>query len=443
MSEVTQRRLTVVYDGRARDVVADAGLALAELVAMTRVGEPVVPTTLDGVALDLDRSVGANGLGDGDLLVLTPTNLVPAPVAAEKVEAASGRRATTSAGVLAGVALLLCSVLAVVAAVLAPGQGVSHAVGGLLLGLAAVLSLSDVRSRVAPARAVAPGVAAAASALLAYTIGMPDGLLVVAAGGIGAAAVAVLGWGHAGLGRRLPKVWMVLGLSVAGLAVVGALFAWPLSTAGLVLVAVGPLLARWLPSRALHVEEDALLEIDRLSATAWTARPRAAGTRRRLRVEPEQVHRTVAESAAEIALTWAVLGPLMVAAATYALARQGSQVGLVAAVVGVAGLALSLSARSYLRRRERDLLRVVGVLLVGTSVGSVVLAEPSWSAAALALTIALGVLALALTPAVGRGWTSLTLGRVADLAETLSIVAVLPLTAVAAGLLTWTRHLTS
>jgi hypothetical protein len=144
-----------------------------------------------------------------------------------------------------------------------------------------------------------------------------------------------------------------------------------------VLFAAAVVAARLLPYTVVDVPDEALLDLDRLAVTAWSARERPRGSRRRrsiVRLEgvTTVVHRglrLVAAGTFVIAGTVAVTGPLLVLDAGRDRQGIGSLV-----MVGLGGIGLSLVARSFRSAMPRVALRLAATWVLGF-LGYVVLRE--------------------------------------------------------------------
>lgn len=428
---IEQRRLSVLHAGESLDLVADAGLLVRDLVALTGVTDDVVLSRLDGRAIDPAHSLGRAGLTDGDVLVLTPVAQVPPKLTAH-TDAAAPRETPVShlhmRTVLAAVGGAVLALLTGLAAAATQDRTAALWVGAVLLGLGAVVGMADDRSRIRPARAVGPAFGGVGGALLAVWAELPGWHLTGLAAALGVMAVAAVSMGVVGLGHRVPRVWLAVGVAAAVVLACAVWWEWRWWYPALVVLAVAPALARNLPSMVFRVEEEALLEFDRLAATAWSARPRPVDPRRRVRIDTSQVVRQVDDASGELFLWLALIGVLSVgSAAMVCAATWGAGVLPVVLLAGV-GAALALSSRSYLRRVERDVLRLSGAVVLGFA--GLAVASRVAPIVLIGLVVGLLIVAvvlLALSPLVGRGWTSLTLGRMADALEGLAIVSALPL----------------
>ena len=226
--------------------------------------------------------------------------------------------------------------------------------------------------------AASPAFAAGAGFAATYTES-PGGLLLALA--VGALAAAVF----AAVGRtfldpdqdELVDIWLVVGGALAVVVTVLLLVGAAPHALWSVLFAAAVVAARLLPYTVVDVPDEALLDLDRLAVTAWSARERPRGSSRRrstVRVEgvTTVVHRglrLVTAGTFVIAGTVALTGPLLVLGAD--LDRQG--IGSLV-MVGLGGVALLLVARSFRSALPRMALRVAATWVLGF-LGYAVLSE--------------------------------------------------------------------
>ncbi|MGF1663013.1 MAG: hypothetical protein ACFCVG_11210 [Kineosporiaceae bacterium] len=450
------------------DVLGDAPVAVA---AALGVGLPSRWVRMDGVALDPLRPLAEQDVRDGDFLVVADLGPAvrdphpwtpPEPAAAPDDAGPRPRRGGLAA------AAMLALVGAAGAAASTSGPVRAAAVATPILAVAAVVVVDRVAvaGRTGGWRAGWPGVRRAAHVLGPAAVGAavwlaagndgsrgPGSLL----GGVVAAIVA--GVAAAAIRAVVPResardvalgVWVLAGTLVAFVFAAVLVAAAPPRAVpiAVVVVAVGAL--RILADRVVRVPDEALLELTRLSVTAWSAhadtQAGAAGRRRRFRVRAGEVDALV-DRAADLARAWSVAGALAVAAGTIAMAAMGAPPGwgryAMPVLLWAVGLAMLLGSRA-----ERDTVaRVAGAAGGGASLvaalvvtGQVVPAPAqAWG---LAATLAAGAAAAVAAVAAGRGWRSLNAARLADAMEGLSVAAVLPAGLVAAGAAEWVTQWT-
>ena len=349
-----------------------------------------------------------------------------------RLTAAESRRATRDGLVLVAMVLAALSVLAFSrtpaegsAWVLASGLGL--VVGGF--SIARVPATDRIARLVAPALGVAGG----AVGLSAFASGAH--LPVIggcAAGALVALAVRVT----TGPDRHVPRVWLAF-MAGLGTLTLGSLATGASTTAGATLVlGVSTLLARVVPELVLHVDDDVLLDNDRLFVTSWSPR----GARRRLkrgwRIDDDAVGSLVVAATVEPLAT--LVGLVIVIVGSSAVLVGEVVTGptwSMRLVLLSAALALGLTARAHRRRRDRLLLR-------WAAVAPLLVAAVPWLAGLSGLApllvagagLLLGLAVASLSGAVGRGYRSLWAARLADLGELVALVSVLPLALWGAGL---------
>jgi hypothetical protein len=110
-------------------------------------------------------------------------------------------------------------------------------------------------------------------------------------------------------------------------------------------------------------------------------------------------------------------------------------------MVVAAGISLTLGARSFRARIPRTALRIAGGLVLAPSIGLVVVDSGlSWQPTAAAVATVSGVLVTVAGLALGRGWRSVWWGRIAEIFDTLSVVAVIGAIPLATGLFETVRQ---
>ena len=270
-----------------------------------------------------------------------------------------------------------------------------------------------------------PGLAGAAGFVVAATPGAGGVLLALAAGGLAALVVAALArTGLEGDDEHLARLWLVTGAIVCLAAVVWLLLG--ASALALAAVAFGAAVVatRVLPTVAVDVDDEVLLDLDRLAVTAWSAREQPRSGRKRHQVRPRMVHevarrgqRTVGTGVVVSAVTAAVTGPFVVLGLggdPTAWARWG---GVALVLLGAASMALA--SRSFRSLGLRTLLGAAAawlVALTGTAVATELGTDALWYAFGAALLVAPAVLLAAVR--LGAGWRSVWWARVGEVLET-------------------------
>lgn len=440
-------RVTVSGAAGRADLVVPTWVDVATLAESwaEAVGASRVPslTTRSGTLLDPAAAVEAVGLRHGDLVVAVD-GAVPGSRAAAAA-GTSGARRTPSWGahlplLAAGPAALGAGAL--LATTHAGTVARSACLVLLLLGaLVAVTPWGGARAGGARARsAVAPAFGAAAGFLGVYT-DAPGGLLLgLVVGGFAATVVAafaraVLDPDH----DEVAEVWLLTAGPVSLVALAVLLLGGSLHGLWALLFGAAVVGARLLPYTVVDVPDQALLDLDRLAVTAWSARERPRGSRRRRTMVRYDgvlalVHRgrlLVAAGTVAVAVVVATTGPLLVRSADpSSLVGAGSL-----ALVALGGIGLSLVARSFRSTLPRLCLRL-SALWVLAFLGVVVLADlaPHLLWWAFGLTVGLAAVVLGAAVLLGRGWRSVWWARAADVVEGLAVVLAVGVVPLASGL---------
>lgn len=408
---------------------ASAGDVAIEYAAQSRM--PAVPTLLTrlGRPLDPDESLEESGVSSGSLLVaLLHGSASPAVTSSRRrrAEARPEERAApaTAPGPLSALWFCVSAAVALLAGWAASQEEPSdlrRAAVALLAG-AAVLGVVPFGRFTAHRILSAPAFAASAAFVVAWDPA-PERLPTIV--GVAALTAAVT----AGVARALDprseealRVWVVVGVAVFVVTCGAALLDFRPQVAWAVLLLLAMLAARFVPTLAVDVPDQFLIDLERLAVTAWSARDRPTGRRGRIVVPPRAIEvvaergtRMVTAASAAVLGTVVVSAPLLLDAATQRHDWVGAR-----CMVFFAGATLLLTARSYRNVAARSLLRVAGlacwlVLLV------VLLSE-----AELDLVLTLGIVAISLaclvilaSVALGRGWRSAWWSRRAEVAEAL------------------------
>ena len=419
--------------------VASLARSYAETVGADQA--PLLSTTA-GALLDGSQTVEQAGLQHGDVVVALPPAAAETPrddtVAAPAPPGAAGPRAEAVLLVLA----VGCGLASAAALAVSGASGPVRTVCLALLLLCAFVTaapLPGASGGTARARTAASPAFAAGAGFAATYSESPGGLLLALA--VGALAAAVF----AAVGRtfldpdhdELVDIWLVVSGVVAVVVTVLLLVGAAPHALWAVLFAAAVVAARLLPYTVVDVPDEALLDLDRLAVTAWSARERPRGSRRRrstVRVEGvtavvQRGLRLVTAGTFVIAGTVALTGPLLVLGAD--LDRQG--IGSLV-MVGLGGAGLLLVARSFRSTLPRVALRVAATWVLGV-LGYAVLSElgPTTAWWVFGATSALALLVTATAVSLGRGWRSVWWARVADIVEGLSIVLVVAVVPLASG----------
>lgn len=446
------RLLSVVVNGARMDLAVPAVLPVADVVSRAGVGDDqwFCVTGSDGRQIDPGDTVGS-ALVDGDTLLISTDDPPPSAVA----DFAPVQPSAIGDGVPGDVALAAAGLATVAEVVLAvvlehlghPGLSAAArltvGVVGLLTALTA--SLAAGRRRRPELGHAVGGLAAAAAGYSMSATAMPGHTqLAVTLAGIACAAVSAIGRSAAAARTEVASVLLCLSVAVAiafgatlqaggGVAVPAAL-----------LLGLIPAAYRLLPSYSIDVPDEQLLDVDRLSVTAWAARTTRRPASRRIRLTDIQetvghAQRLVSTAAVALAVLAAVLGGVVLGAAGTGLPRLGAAIEIV--LVAIALGLLPRSARSALDKGAPRLAAAVALLELALFVaerGSAQVA--TLSAAALLGT---GLVALISATALAGGWLSVRGSRLADAAESLCVVLALPAALIAVDAIATFRQLTS
>ena len=425
------------------DLTVPTAATLAEVArayaAEARLDRVLPLVTASGRDLAADATLDQAGVTAGAVLVAVEPAL-PAEAGGRRTSTAP--EATLRPGALSA---LWCAVAAAVA--LLAGWTAAHlpdddrTVVVAVLGGAALLGCLPI-GPLSPQRVVvAPAYAAAAVLAVAWDPTPELQPIVVAAAVLGGALTAAVGRALTGHAEEALRVWIVVGagwFTVAGLA---ALTSQRPQVVWAVLLVGAVLAARFVPAIAIDLPDQYLIDVQRLAVTAWSARERPTGRRGRI-VVPQETVAEVAERGARLvtAAAAAILGvvavstPLLLVTDDLPMDRIGARL-----LVLLAGGALLLAARSHRHAGARRMLRLAGLVCLGSL--AVVLPDVLGDQALGYLTgglVAGGALAVVVGVAVGRGWRSAWWSRRAEIAESLCGAGALASLVVAVGLF---RHL--
>lgn len=439
----------------AREYADTVGLAAAPRLARAG-GRQLDPTAaLEDVLEQGDLVVAADALPRSDASVD-----VPAGAAGGASTAPLAGRGAAALLVLAGVAGFAAAAVGASLSFAADGPVWVRPVAAMVLLVGALVVTAPVAEeptalpdgRVSdpggpPARQddwsflAGPGLAGAAGFVAAATPGAGGVLLALAVGGLAALVVAALArTGLEGDDEHLARLWLVTGAIVCLAAVVWLLLgASPLALSA-VAFGAAVVATRVLPTFAVDVDDEVLLDLDRLAVTAWSAREQPRSGRKRHQVRPRMVHevarrgqRTVGTGVVVSAVTAAVTGPFVVlglGGEPTTWARWG---GVALVLLGASSMALA--ARSFRSLGLRTLLGIAAAWLVGltgTAVATGLGTDALWYAFGAALLVAPLVLLAAVR--LGTGWRSVWWARVGEVLETMTGVFVLALLPLASGL---------
>jgi hypothetical protein len=420
------------------DLVVPAGATSVdvarEYAAQTdAAGIPLLQTPL-GELLTADRTLTSAGVESGSVLVAT-TGVHRSRRGDPGPDGAAPPSDSPAVAALAAALAVAAAGLAAWYAARAADDGLRTVTVGVLMA-GALASTLPLGRHAAQRVAAAPAFGAAAAFAAVHEPGfhlLPAVVAVSAlAAGVVAAVARALGPEH----DEALDVWIVSGLVVFAVCAAPPLLEWDGRVAWAVLLLLAMLAARFVPSLAIDVPDETLIDLDRLAVTAWSARDGGRAGRGRIVVSAAAMRqlvagatRTVLAATAAIMVTAAVATPLLLATATIDLDRIGAR-----CLVLFAGASILLAARSYRHAVARRLLRVGGLACWAWLVGFVVDDVSSTVVmAGLVVLLLLGAVSLAAAVATGRGWRSVWWSRRAELAEGLCGSFALAATVVASG----------
>lgn len=456
-------RLTVDGPEGRLDLAVPAWLEVASLSAEYAerwgLADPPRLATASGRVLEPSATL-EEVVDQGELLVVAPAPSRPAADPAYADRGAAGPVAPTSAVRRMGspALLVLAGACALGAAAVFAGTGGQSsdqpwlrpvAAGVLLLGaLLVAVPRPERREADGPARApgpwtfvLGPALALAAGFVVAFSTRPGGPLLALAVGGLAAVVVAAVArTGLEGEREDATRVWLVSGALLV-VASVGALLlgAGLLGLASLAF-ALAVVATRMLPSFVVDVPDEVLLDLDRLAVTAWSARERPRGGRKRHQVRSRMVtdvarrsQRTVAAGVVVTSLVGLLSAPVVVLGLGSDPSTWARWGGVAMVLLGAASLALV--GRTFRSLLPRVLLGATACVLVALTAGVVAseLGTPAlWYGFAAAAVVAPAAVLAAVQ--LGGGWRSVWWGRVGEILETMTGVVVLALVPLASGL---------
>ena len=316
-------------------------------------------------------------------------------------------------------------------------DGDEHDAAVLVLAGTALLGVLPLGVHAAQRAVAAPAFAAAAAFAVAWAPEPEKLPTIVGVSGLVAAVTAGIAGALDRRAQEVLRVWIVAGVALFVLTGAAALVGLPAQVVWGVLLVLAMLAARFVPGLAVDVPDQYLIDIERLAVTAWSARDRPHGRRGRTVVRPDDVAvvagraaATVTAAAGAIWVVAALSAPMLLATATLPVDRVGARV-----LVGLAGAALLLSARSYRHRGARAMLRGAG-LTCWAALLFVLLGllsdQRTFTLAVCVITLA--ALLVVVAVANGRGWRSAWWSRRAEVAEGLAGAGAIAALVVSSGL---------
>ncbi len=402
--------------------------------------------TSTGALLPPDLVLSEGGIGTGTVLVATTGAQRPPvghPSARTPVRGPEDAPGPLAVGwfVTAAVAAALAGWL------LAPSGSADLTTPVVLVLLGAAVAGVLPVGRLATLRAVtAPVFAGAAAYALLWD---PDPLHLPAIIGGAALAAAVT----AGVARAVAAgpdegllVWIVAGGTAFVVPALGALLGAAPAVVWSVLLLVAMLASRSVPLLAVDVPDHHLIDLERLAASAWSAREVPRGRRGRTVVSFAGVAAVAGRAARTTTAACAAIAAIVVVAVPQLLTTAAGDIDRIGArsMVFFGGASLLLVARSYRHAAPRSLLRVAGLycwivlagqLLLGLAQGRLALVAVGAGVVAAVLLVA--------AVATGRGWRSAWWSRRAEVAESVAGAFALASIVVSSGLFLALWELTS
>ena len=409
-------------------------------------GDAPAILTRSGLVLDPDLPVGDQGVRDGDLLVVAPTGTRSRSGALRPRRAAADVPLTERAPWVVTVGAVVVGAMALLALATADPAGRRAWCLALLLACAAAVLLAGAGERAEVVRVTGTVVGAGATALLQAGGEPGQGLLALTAGSLALAVLAALArtGGH---GRDEPLLVLVGTGVVAALVLGSVLLAGASAAVGWALLGALVLpVVRLVPGAVVDVPDDVLLELDRLSVTAWTAHDRDR-RRSRTRLRDDDVRGTLRRGTLLHSVV-VVVGATTAAASGVAFVLLPEPRGLAApgavALTGLLAVGMALLSRTIRHRTPKTALLVgAGVCAsAATALGLDSAGGTLRAGLVVGTALAVGGLAAVLVAhALGRGWRSVRWARVADALEGLCVALAAPAALLAAGGWEWFRQL--
>lgn len=398
----------------------------------------------NGAALSPDLDLEQAGVVPGSILVATTGTYRPGARRSSRSATADDDEGTARTALWFVLAGLAAAVAGWLLAVSGTAQITTPAVVVLLvsagLGVVPIGRFARLRALTAPVFA-----GAAAYALLWD----PDPLHLPTIVGGAALAAAVT----AGIARSLGDeelegldVWIAAGSLVFLVAALAAVVDVGPPTVWSLLLLISMLASRFVPMMAIEVPDHHLIDLDRLAASAWSAREVPRSRRGRTVVSERGVTavarrgaRVTTAATAAIASSAGLSSVLLLDAVTDDVDRTGA-----CYLVFFVGASLLLVARSYRHRGARALLRGAGLLCWAVLARGVLfgLSADRLTALSVAVSLLAALLVLAAV-ATGRGWRSAWWSRRAEVAESLAGAAAIAALVVSSGLFVMLWELTS
>jgi hypothetical protein len=399
-----------------------------------------------GAALPPDLVLAEGGIGSGTVLVATTGARRPAPTG-PGLRARSRTNEAAPGPVAMGWFVAAAAAAALAGWLLAPTGSADLGTPVVLVLLAAAVAGVLPVGRLAPLRALtAPVFAGAAAYALLWD---PDPLHLPTIIGSAALAAGVT----AGVARALAAgsdegllVWIVAGVAVFVVAALAALADLAPAVVWSVLMLIAMLASRSVPMLAVDVPDHHLIDLERLAASAWSARETPRGRRGRTVVSLAGVAAVAGRAARTTTAACTAIAAVVVVAVPQLLTTTADEIDLIGAqaLVFFVGASLLLVARSYRHVAARGLLRLGG-LYCWVVLSWQLLTGPAQERLPL-VAVGAGLFAAVLlvaAVATGRGWRSAWWSRRAEVAESVAGAFALASIVVSSGLFVALWELTS
>lgn len=414
--------LSVHGPGGVLDLVVPAGATGTDVALeyARQAGLGVVPRlhTTTGRAIDPARPLTEEQVTSGQLLVAALGGPAPAATGVRRTD-----EAPDAAGALSGLVLAVAAATAILAGWFGShvDSFVIHTITVDLLAVGAILGVIPVGRYAAQRALAAPAFAAGGAYAIVWEPGAVELPMALGIAGLAAAVTAAVARTLAAERDDALTVMMITGAGAFLAAGIWAVAGFSPPLLWSVLLVVAMLAARFIPSFAIDVPDQVLLDLERLAVTAWSARDRPRGRRGRMLVTTPAVTALVkrgsrivtAGAAAVLVVTVISATQLLLSTAELEVDRIGAR-----CVVFFAGGALLFAARSYRHHAARLFLRLAG--LACWFVLAVVLlryAESGRATLVVLSSLFLGAIMVAAAVATGRGWRSVWWARRAEIGE--------------------------
>lgn len=433
-------RVSIVSEGRRLDVGVPAQVPLIELMPGFARSLGVLDPTLahggyalhraDATVLDPSRSLGSQGVHDGELVTLVRGGLIAEPriyddVVEAVIDATSGQHSDWTPRDSARTALAISLSFLALCAVLLLSSGQNFGIGAIIAGSGVVLLIATaaVLTRIGqPEAGHALGLAAAAFGAIAGFLAVPSDQMwgwPLAAAGLGALVVGGMALAFTQHGPEIHLIPITFGLVIGITATIAAVVGSAQIAPYAIMVAVIATLANGLPWLALSSTR--IRVISPQSDVEVFAPP--------VPIDADDVRRrTLAGQRVLVALRIALgLATLL---ATPLIASSG--------VTGALLCTLAFAGMMFQSRQAYARLGVLVVMVLGavglTATGLVVSAtQPDLRAVLLSVLLVATALLVGLTLLSPRA--RLRLARLADTVEVLLLALLLPLGVATAGIL--------